>query len=520
MPETLLMLALVPLDERPVNTRYPQMLGAIGGADVRLPPPEIRGRQRVPCDLAAVAAWLRETAPECAAALVSCDYLAFGNLINARISDDSAADALGRLRLLAAINAYCPVHAFSLITRVSNADDAVEEPTYWAQWGTAFYRFARLTHQAEQGALGADERQELAELQERLPPEWVADWLTRRLRNHTVNLGLLDMAARGQLASLLLTSDDTSAFGFPSRERDWLRGWPSLVGPALAGRVQTHPGADEVGSALVAKLLNERQGFAPRVWPLYAIDADREIVAPYEDRPVRETVEGQIRACGCVVADTPENSDVILGVATPSPRRTDYRPEFLTEDRQTRTGAYRDFLADLGGWRNQGRPVALADVAYPNGSDSLLTELLLAETSPLPPGGLCAYGAWNTAGNTLGVVVAQAACSLRVGDGADRAAAQGLFLAHRFLEDFGYQTVVRRLARAEAERRWGRREPAPDDEGQQAETCAFIEARLGEILERLQAQGVGAGLKLSPGSVRLPWRRTFEVDFDLEPMKV
>ena len=43
MPTTPLTIALVPLDERPVNTRYPQMLGAIGGANVLLPPPEIRG---------------------------------------------------------------------------------------------------------------------------------------------------------------------------------------------------------------------------------------------------------------------------------------------------------------------------------------------------------------------------------------------------------------------------------------------------------------------------------------------
>ncbi|MDQ2687015.1 MAG: DUF4127 family protein [Armatimonadota bacterium] len=516
MPESKLKLALIPLDERPVNTRYPQMLGAIGGAEVLLPPFAIRGRQRAPSDVNAVAAWLRETAPQCAAALVSCDGLAFGNLINARISQDSAADALARLRLLAEINDGCPVHAFSLITRVSNADDAVEEPSYWAHWGMAFYRFARLTHGVEQGALNAEEQRERSELQERLPPELVADWLTRRLRNHTVNLGLLDMAARGQLTSLLLTSDDTSALGFPSRERDWLRGWPRLIGPALADRVQMHPGADEVGSALVAKLLNERQNRTPRVWPRFAIPDDGELIAPYEDRPIRETVHGQIRACGCVMAETPEDSDIILGVATPSPRRTDYRPEFLAEDRATRTNVYRDFLAELGRWQDRGTPVALADVAYPNGSDPLLTELLLSDDYPLRPGELCAYGAWNTAGNTLGTVVAQASCSLRVRDNGERAAAQRLFLTHRLLEDFGYQTVIRRQARAEAERRWGRREPDPDDDAQQAELCTFIEARLTETLAHLQERGVGSGLQIAPNSVRLPWRRTFEVDFDLK----
>ena len=510
-----LTLALVPLDERPVNTRYPQMLGAIGSANVLLPPSEIRGLQRTPADTDDVAAWLREAAREADAAIVSCDYLGYGNLINARISQDSAADVLARLRLLAELNPACPVHAFSLITRVANADDCVEEPEYWALWGTRFYRYARLTHQAEAGALDDAGAEERARLDEALPAALKADWLTRRLRNHTVNLGLLDMAARGQISGLRLTSDDTSPIGFPSRERDWLRGWPGLIGPALADRVMMHPGADEVGSALLSHLLMARLGKKPRVWVVYSHPQDASLVAPYEDRPVRETVEGQIDACGCSLADAADDSDFVLGVATPSPRRTDYRPEHLADDRRDRTDAYQAFLADLGQRQAQGKPVALADVAYPNGSDPLLTELLLAGDCRLAPGRLAAYGAWNTAGNTLGVVVAQAACAGLVGDDPNRAQAQRVFLAHRFLEDWGYQTVTRRLARAEAERLWGRREPDPDDPDEQAALSEFIEARLAERLGELQGSGVGVGLTLTPGSVRLPWQRTFEVDFEL-----
>ena len=514
MPKPLT-IALVPLDERPVNTRYPQMLGAIGGANVLLPSPEHRGLQRVPADLNAVVAWLQEAAVTADAAVVSADYFGFGNLINARISQDSAAHVLARLDLLAQLNPTCPVYAFSLITRVSNADDSVEEPEYWTQWGTKFYRYARLTHQAERGEL--EDGEELARLDAMLPPDLKADWLTRRLRNHTVNLGLLDMAARGQIASLRLTSDDTSPLGFPSRERDWLRGWPRLIGPALAGRVMMHPGADEVGSALLSKLLMERAGRTPRVGILYSHPGDDALVAPYEDRPVRETVEGQIRACGCEVADGLDGCDLPprrRHPVAPPHRLSAWSTRPKTE--QQRTPAYQAFLAALAGWQARGVPVALADVAYPNGSDPLLTELLLAPDAPLAPGRLAAYGAWNTAGNTLGVVVAQAACALLIGDDADRAQAQRVFLAHRFLEDWGYQTVTRRETRAESERLWGRRDPDPDDPAQQSALSAFIEGRLTALLSDLQARGIGAGLRLTPGSTRLPWRRTFEVDFRLE----
>ncbi len=515
MPPKNLTIALVPLDERPVNTRYPQMLGAIGGVTVLLPPQEIRGLQRIPSDLIALDDWLHDAAQRADAAAVSCDYLGYGNLINGRISQDSAAEVIIRLAVLADINRYCPVHAFSLITRVSNADDNIEEPLYWETWGTKFYRYARLAHQDEQSLLSPEEKSDLAELAAHLPADLKADWLTRRLRNHTVNLCLMDMAARGKLASLLLTSDDTSAYGFPSRERDWLRGWPRLIGPALSENVQMHPGADEVGSALLAKMLNTHESRVPRVWIEWSHPGGDEIIAPYEDRPVRETVIGQIHACGCAVADSFLGSDFVLGVATPTPRRTDFRPEFVEEDKQERTADYQAFLERLGYWQRLGNPIALADVAYPNGSDPLLSSLLLASDSPLQPGLLCAYGAWNTAGNTLGTVIAQASCALRADDTPNQSAAQDVFLAHRFLEDYGYQLVIRREARALMQSQYGHRDPALDDPEQQTFATEFVARRLAEMLADLQSQGIGKGLEIAPSSVRLPWRRLFEVDFEL-----
>jgi len=528
---------LIPLDERPVNTRYPEMLAAIAGADLRLPPPEIRGLQRTPADVDALLHWLRQSSTDADVCIASCEYLGYGNLINARISDDSTADVITRLAVLAEVGAQIPVHAFSLITRVSNADDCVEEPLYWLQWGTKFYRFARLYHRNEAGDLTETERADLSTLQAELPHELVVDWLTRRLRNHAVNLSMLEMVARGQIASLLMTSDDTAPFGFPSRERDWLKTWPALIGAPLADRVRMYPGADEVGSALVARQINLAAGRTPKVYVDYAIAGDEEIVAPYEDRPVRETVVGQIEACGCVLADTPGDADFILGVVTPSPHRTDWRAEFAKVDFEQRTEPYLAFLARLASYAPT--PIAIADVAYPNGSDGLFSYLLLKKDgtgtaapnenpkdgeiaaavhsnipdSPLSIKGLAAYGAWNTAGNTLGVVVAQAALSTAPNANVE---AQKRFLAHRFLEDYGYQRIVRSHARSTARLSWGRQEPDPDSVEQQETICAYIEQEMGEFLVELQDRvGIGEGLQIRPGSTRLPWRRTFEVDFEL-----
>jgi len=507
-------ICLLPLDERPVNTRYPQMLAAIAGVDLRLPPREIQGLGRTPADVEAVREWLAAEAPHGQGAIVSCEFLGYGNLINARISQDSAADVICRLSVLERIDPFCPVHAFSLITRVANADDCVEEPLYWLQWGTRFYRFARLTHRAENGDLSDEETSQLVTLSAELPADLKADWLNRRLRNHTVNLALMDMVARERLTSLLITSDDTSAYGFPSRERDWMKGWQALVGQSLATRLSMYPGADEVGSALVAKLVSSRDGRTPRVWIDYAIHEDSSLIAPYEDRAIRETVEGQIHGCGCALASSPDTADFVLGVATVSPRRTDWRPEFLEEDRSSRTEAYIAFLERLALYQSSGQPVALADVAYPNGSDPLLAELMLTDGHKLDLAGLIAFGAWNTAGNTLGVVVAQAVCALSHPE-ARHSEQQKLFLTHRYLEDYAYQSSIRREARAFAQEQYGRRDPDPESDEQVNGVSAFIEAALHKHLAQLQERGVGIGVEIVEGSTRLPWRRTFEVDFEL-----
>jgi hypothetical protein len=505
-------IALIPLDERPVNTRYPQMLARIAGAEVLLPPKDIRGEGRQPAQLDLVGDWLKNTAPQCTGVVASTEFLAYGNLINSRISEESAAECLPRLAILDTLGKTQSVYAFSLITRVSNADDCVEEPLYWKQYGTRFYQLSQNLHKREKGEeVGAV----ISGLQAELPAIETLDWLQRRLRNHTINLALLDLVSRDRLDLLLLTSDDTSPYGMPSREKAWLEGWGQMLGAHVTEKILIHPGADEVGSALVTRMLCEKHGKTPRICPLYAVAGGEEIVAPYEDRAVKLTVAGQINACGGVVTDDPNTADILLAVFPPSPRRTEWRESFAAEERQDREAHYRAFLTQIAAYN---KPIAIGDVTYPNGSDPVVIDLLLSADCSISTPDLYAYGAWNTAGNTLGTTVAQAVCYWLGHDHPESAIAQKIYLTHRFLEDWGYQHLVRREARAKNTEKFGTHDPipeSPDSDGQVAFTCQNIEAGLSACLTRLQASGIGVGLHIVPNSTRLPWRRTFEADFDL-----
>lgn len=505
-------LLLVPLDERPVNTRYPQMLAKIAGADLVLPPVDIRGDLKKPADLHALWAWLRETAPKVDTAVISTDMAGYGNLISSRITSEPSCEILSRLNGLKDLP--CPVYAFSVLTRIPNANDCVEEPLYWCEYGKKFAAYSKLVHMCASGG----DHPELKRLRRELPEELRADWLTRRLRNHAVILGVIEMAARDDVASLSITSDDTAKWGLSTREGDWLDSWIRLDFARLGSKVRMYPGADEVGSALVARVLARGRRFHARI--AYAVSEHANLIAPYEDRRVHETVVAQLDACGCEVVGDRDKCDFVLAVATPSPRLCDWRAEFLESDREQRGAVYSRFLAALGSTAGQGVPVALADVAYPNGADPVLAERLFTSNSPMSPNDLIAYGAWNTAGNTIGVVVAQAVCSLVGPSNPDADNARRLFLAHRFIEDYVYQSIVRRQARAHAQELWGCGDPSPKDPNEIAEITGWVESRLLEELSRLQGIGIAPRVRMTPGSTRLPWRRLFEVDFDLEAAPV
>jgi len=507
-------IALLPLDERPVNTRYPAMLAAIAGAEVVLPPESAMGRARQGADRDAVERWLREEGAKCDGVVASAEFLAFGNLIGSRISHGSAIDGIARLAVLEDLHrGGALVSAFGLVTRIPNADDCVEEPDYWGTYGTRLHRLSQGLHRLGAGAGEPGDLETVRRIEAEVPAEHRNDWLTRRLRNHALDLALLDLVARNAIDLLLLTSDDTSTWGLSTRERAWIEEWAGLLEGPLAGRLLVHPGADEVGSALVVRMLASRRGRTPGIHVVYALPEGAEIVAPYEDRPVRRTVEGQIRACGARVVDDEAEADIVLLVLPPSPRRTEFRADFAESERADRESAYRAAFAHVAPRIDAGVPVAVADVAYPNGSDPLAIERLFAPDAPFAPASLAAYGAWNTAGNTLGTTIAQAIC---VWLGGGDPAAQQRFLAHRFLEDWGWQAVARKEVRAANTARWGRHDPDPRSEAEVERTVRDAEQRLSSRLAWLSEHGIGHGLRLAAGSVRLPWHRTFEIDFTLE----
>ncbi len=492
-------IALLPLDERPVNTRLAVDVGAIAGADVALPPRELLPVMRRPGDADALADWLsREVLSAADASVVSLDLLCHGGLIGSRTSGHPVAAAtrrLDRLRELRESAPASPIAAFSTVSRASDSYSGDEEPDYWPTYGRELHRYGAALHQSflaeVETPAGEPTATREAGPHSGVPADIVRDFMSRRLRNHAVNLIAVQHVADGVIDPLLIVADDTARHSAGSAEQVWLRHWTRAI--PTTGTILSYPGADEVGAVLTARAVAAHH----RQTVTFAVVCHRaglRRIAKFENLPVGINAELQVRAAGGQLATGDSRADVVLVIHPPDPDLGDWYGGTTRHDPDEVAGTVelvRSALAD-------GAAVALADVRNVNGSDPHLVRALHDE-GLLPR--LAAYAGWNTAGNSIGSAVAAAVTTV-VGQKAgtfDQVAAARQ-LTHRILDDHYYQAVVR---------------PFLDVDG-------GSRTQQDKILRAI-ANGLTAGLdELTAGQrswvlrdVALPWKRTFEVDFTL-----
>jgi hypothetical protein len=486
--------ALVPLDDRPVNTSMVSDIAGIAGATIVLPPATALPRFREPGDCEAIAQWLRASSTDVDAAVVSLDMLGYGGLIASRTTHDPARTVLERIAVLEQIHAERPglaIGAINVFLRASNSDNATEEPGYWSDYGRLLHRLGGSAHQAwleHDAGAGTVEAQ--------VPDAVRQDFARRRLRNHIVNLAGLDLAYAGHVRTLLLTADDTAPRSAGSAEQQLVDYWTTLLGPR--DNVLIYPGADEVAAAMTARLLAHHHEVSPSFAVTCVEPGGLDRVAPYENTPIGTGVGRQVKAAGGHLSTS--SPDVRLVVHAPAPTGGDF---YGTPPEPTGPALVLRTVEAISQALDGGERVSLADCRYPNGSDPVLVEALRDAGLLLR---LDAYGGWNTAGNTLGSTVA-ASTVATVGrhTGTLDPVAQERFLLHRLVEDYGYQARVRNDLLAQLGEAAFR-----DPEG--ADTAELARRRLDDVLQEIT--GSAAGWRV--GATTFPWDRAFEVDLRID----
>ncbi|WP_158254034.1 DUF4127 family protein [Cryobacterium sp. Y50] len=501
-------IVLVPLDERPVCTSLPSDIARIAGIDCALPPTALLPRIRHHGDTAGLTDWLIASRQEASFAVVSLEGLGFGGLIPSRIGRESAAEVAERWSVLR--QPGCPVFASTLVPRTPDSADAMEEPEYWDPHGPALHRLSAAL------ATGTG----VAEARAAVPATVRADWIGRRLRQHTLALTAIEFAAHGDIDRLVVGIDDAAEQSLSAADQHALDDWVNRC--QLGDKVFVQPGADEIGAVLVARACLAVRGVrAPTIGISCSDPESLNRVAPYESSPVRETIRRQVEAAGgrAVFLDGSNGAelfgtsaarcDAILVVHPPEFPRSPaadwaMAPDAPTDPRQAELTA-----ALVTRAVTSTALVGLADVARPNGADPALVAALDAADAWR---GLSGFAAWNTAGNTVGTVAAQlvAGWAGRESGTLDAGALQ-IAVARRVVEDYGWMSIERDRVRTElGSPRTRHDHVAEPDTGslvlRNAETrlAAVLTARPG--LDRV---------RIEPSSLTLPWHRTFEIDLRL-----
>ncbi|MFG1872515.1 DUF4127 family protein [Micromonospora arborensis] len=503
--------ALVPLDDRPVNTYAPQMTAASADAQVQLPPRDLLGRFFTPGDGAAIARWLGAT-DHVDGYVISVSMLAYGGLIASRTAAPTLAAALENLAAIRHLRATRPgavIEVHDTIQRLAITSTGTELDTY----RDLLVTWAKLYDQVVN--LGQEElRAQLDATRARIPDQVVEDYLAARARNHQVNRLMVEWVADGTISHLVLSEDDTAPVGLARAERVELEALVAQLG--VGDRVEIFPGADEVDALLVARVI--AAGTAPTYRVEYAGVSGEDWTAQLEGIPFAENIRRHVAAVGGRVVSG--DADIVLAVNTASSA-----PGQRAADLDAFVGRIDRLLA-------AGTPVIVVDPLIVNKADH---ELVARMENRLDLAALLSYSGWNTGGNALGLALGHGTArwaylrssgsGFGVPDLRGPGQAHAEYLLYRFVKDDPWKNIVQVEAYAHARAQgWDPLALTPE---QKSYFDGWVRDRLVPLTARYFADHF-AGHRIVLGQrgaktftatlarfesarVELPWDRLFEV---------
>lgn len=492
---------LLPLDERPCNYDYIAKMTGDTDFEIILPPKEILSKKKELGNISGIRKWLVQTAPLCYGAVISIDTLVYSGILPSRLHKTEPSELLSRLECLSMIkkdNPSLKIFAFSLIMRCPQYSSSDEEPDYYEDFGREIFTNGYIEHRKELQIATKEEISKLEDIKKSLPTEFLEDYLSRRRKNLLVNKRAIDLTADKTIDFLIIPQDDSSPFGYTARDQ-------KIVREHICSRKQQfcaymYPDADAVQNTLVARLVNEAHDIRPMVYIKYASVMGDVVIPGFEDRPIGETIKYHILASGCLIASAVSEADIILLINTPGGEHCGINDEKARTEAPyavNRTQLEMIEFADYAISKLK-KKVCMADVAFSNGGDSELFELLKIKGLLFK---LSAYAGWNTSSNTLGTAIPMSILHFYYGD----RQAHLDFLAHRYVEDIGYMARVRAdITQNELEKR-GLTYFLLD--GERGEVSGLITKKLVDFVE---AELENDDYKVRVVDCKQPWNRMFE----------
>jgi len=356
-------IALVPLDSRPCNTQYPQVLSQMADHRILLPSADALDDFLRPADTEALWQWLETASQQSQTLIIFTNELFNGGLIHSRSSQsyDQTAAQLDRLTQFLADH---PDNDVTLVTILPRLKPSQFDETLWpyevelTQWGQALDQAA---------ASGLPQ----PAVPRGVPSQAAQQYLALFDHSRQLAEGLAALAQSNTVSRVIIGQDDAETW-CPS----------NIIYRDLQSRqienLTLVRGADELTMLLVADTVNDQPPLGVQI--VYSDPALADTYYPYEAAPLHELITEKLALAG--LREDPA-SDYVIVVHTDGQAAAAV-PSLL----ETHSDA-----AYLG----------LADIAYTNKGDNALYDLLSQNTVQDE---LDCYAGWNTASNSLGTVLA------------------------------------------------------------------------------------------------------------------
>lgn len=430
-------IAVLPLDERPCNYAFNQLLVKGMPYEVKVPSMDILGDKKIKGNLTAINQWLRDVASDVDGMIIAVDTLVYGGIVPSRLHRDDTSLLLDRLNVLRTIKESNPslkLYAYSLIMRNPKYSSSEEEPDYYETCGREIHLYGVYDHKNELGILTEEEKMHFEEIKKTIDQASLTDYLERREKNIVVNLAFLDLVKEGIIEFGIVPQDDSSPYGLTATDQIKVR--KKIKDNNIELDCYMYPGADEVTNTLLARMINQYEGKKPLIYLAYASITGGMQIPLYEDRLLNETIKYQVlAACGMIVSSL-KDSDLVLLVNVPASHMRETNHQHIASLEYDAFRNLIEYVEQANYAIELGKKVIIADVAYANGGDLNLLKLLRQKDLLMK---ISAYAGWNTSSNTLGTCIPQGMFDYLYPNRKENLD----FLGLRYVEDFGYCSVVR-----------------------------------------------------------------------------
>ena len=495
VPEKIL---YIPHDNRPVVDEQTIAVIEKVGYKVITPPEEFLGNRERFGEPDKLWKWLEDNCKkDIRAAVISSDAMLYGSLVASRKHNIDRQTILNRVELFKEFrksHKKLPIYVFGSIMRTPRSAEAsgYEEPDYYRNYGANIFRYTALEDKQEVEGLDSREKKEIEFLQKLIPKKALSDWKDRHDKNFSANEKLIDLAKEKNFNCLILGRDDNAPYSQTHMESRHLKTYAAGIDK---NNFQNIAGIDEVGLMLLTRAVNDRQKNQPKIFVKYNYGRGGQTLPSYSDETIAETISAEITAVGGRQVEDYKRADLVLAVNTNADGQTHEATDGLNGSKE-RTGT-KFFIDTVQEYLDANKSVAVADIAFANGSDNALMELLNKRGMLFK---LNAYSGWNTATNSTGFALATGILSKRMAY-----ADKKNLLVTRYLDDWAYQANVRNIVAGQI--KWLHGNGVYESLDEKIDTVSDESSRMmtNFVKNNLQSANIVGNLK-----VEFTWNRMFE----------